>query len=229
MKWHGAIFASLVALVALFLSGCGSSSGETPAVNPALPYINPVTGQPSVCQTISGDTPLNALRNDPILANLRAKNGTANSLAVTLSYLYYDVNKPQQNLVGSGTFDFPEIQYLVPFSMQGYSTSFCVSSTNLGSATAAPGIYQNGQLQLALRGTMTLPLPSQNSTYVPFGTSGQYQAPYTTGYGTTQEPLEVTIGTQTCGAKIYSGRFVGCIQVKVGSGYNAQTLNYQVQ
>lgn len=241
MRWQGAVLASVVALVALFLSGCGGNNNGNTPVNPYAP----IPGQPNpyypggggygYCQPIYGDYPLNPPRNEPITASLRSATfagSSANALSITMSYLYYDFNKQQQSLVGGGNFDFPDIQYLVPFSMSGYSTSYCVASSSLGSATPQPGVYVNGALQLTLRGYMTLPLPQQNNAgYVPFGYPNQYQQPYGYGYGpqTTQEPVEVSIGTQSCGAQISSGRIVGCVTVKVGQGYNAQTLYYQAQ
>jgi len=227
----------LAAMAAVIIAGCGKDPVPPPFIPP-----QPVPGTPGIgggaCGAVIGDYPVNPPRNEPFFAKLPSYfGGQSNSLSVQLSYLYYDFNKPQQNVVGSGSLAFADIQRLVPVPMNGLPTTFCVNSLSLDNGQPTPGTLILGSNQgtsssfisLSLRGFMDLPLPAPQPMYPSFpGSYGGYPQNY--GYQTTggikRESLEVSIG-EGCGAQLVSGKIVGCISIVVGTGPTAQKLQFQ--
>jgi hypothetical protein len=220
VKWgKGAAFA----LVVLLTVGCGSNNNVAapapPAQYPGYTY-NTSSG---ACGNPGGTVPLQQ-NGTPYASTLSTTGGNAsNTLSLYLFYYgsYAAGSGTTQNIVGSGTFTYPDLTLFSPSSSIPNYT-FCISSSQVNGNSPTPGVYQASTqgISLSLRGLVSVPYLSPYS-----GTSGVLpgqQPPYG------QEQVELDIGTSYCGAYLYNGRVVGCSQVTLGISGQSPII-YQMQ
>lgn len=213
-----------LALLTLMLGCGGGGNNANPAPSPSNPAgtaTSPVAG--TNCPVISGGVPLNN-NGAPFYGSLQSNSagawGNANSLTLNLSFTNYTgPGSTVQNLVGSGSFVFPDLSYLL--GTQTSNSNLCVSSNNIGSAGYNPGTFNmgNGSLSLTLNGAVQVPLYNPLNYY-----PGTYQS-YPTTNQTGQDIVKVNIGWN-CPAYISNNRIVGCVSVRVGNSPYGRVMNY---
>ncbi|MFM8314493.1 MAG: hypothetical protein ACKOA8_09430, partial [Deltaproteobacteria bacterium] len=208
-------------MTVLIMVGCGKGNNNpAPAPAPTNPApVNPAVPVPpgiNSCPAIPGGVPLNPT-NTPYFGSLQnVSTGPgcfANSNTLTLSLGFVNYGGPGsmvQNIVGSGSFIFPDLAMV--FGNQSYmNTNICVSSNNTGAAGYNPGTFNMGMgtVSMTLTGVVQVPLYNPYSGY-----PGSYQ-PYPSPQ-TTQDRVTLNIG-MSCPTYINNNRIVGCIDVRVGS------------
>ncbi len=209
-------------LTVLLATGCGKgNNAPVPAPAPLPTTTLPGYGGGVGCASVGGVGSLSS-NNQPFYANLRGQYGSTNGLSLNLYWAQQFVaDRFSQNIVGTGNFNFTDMQRLSPYPMPAQSSNLCLSSASVGTSGSTPGVFYPGQNQvtLTLRGAMQVPLYSPYGSF-PGGTySPQVQ------YG--QELVVMRIG-QACPAYLYEGRLYGCVEVSIGSSGN-YTLQYQAQ
>lgn len=227
-------FTALIVSSLLFFVSCGKKDDRpNPAPAPApvgpAPAPAPAPAAPPVvngtnCPITVGGMPLNQ-QNTPYYGSLQNEysyNGSAaNSLTLMFGLTQYaDFTRPVQNISGSGSFSFPDLQMVSPLP-PGASTNICLTSNQMNNLAAVNGTYNSydQSIFIVLRGTV----PYQ---YYPVN-------PYTNqpGYGnpnpqTGQDVVEVTIGHR-CPARLINGRIMGCIDVRIGTNSYSRPMLYQ--
>jgi len=210
----------MVAVVSM--SACGKKAPvPAPPPPPALP--NPGYGGGFAgggCGSVGGQSPLNQLGYVSSLQAVYSGGSAANALQLFLSYQTYpNAGSQMQNIVGSGTFSYPDLN-LLSRGMQVPQTSFCVSSAGpTGGVT--PGVYmpRSGEVSILLQGLIQVP------SYPGFGGVGYYGGGYPQYV---QQIVQLAIGySQGCSAYLYNDRVVGCADVYIGSG--SQPIRYQLR
>lgn len=218
------IFSFALLTLMLGCGGGGNSSASAPAPSnpaPAAPVAPTVPG--TNCPIISGGVSLNN-NGAPFFGSLQSNSagawGNANSLTLNLSFANYTgPGSTVQNLVGSGSFVFPDLSYLL--GTQTNNTNLCVSSNNIGTSGYNPGTFNmgNGSLSLTLNGVVQVPLYNPLNYY-----PGTYQ-PYPTTTQTGQDTIRLNIG-RSCPAYISNNRIVGCVDVRIGNSPYGRVMNY---
>jgi hypothetical protein len=220
-KWGKlAVFATSLFLMA----GCGSNNNAAlPAPGPQYPTGPGYNMSSGACGNPGGTVPLQQ-SGTPYASTLSTAGGNAsNTLSLYLFYYgqYSAGTGTTQNIVGSGTFTYPDLLLFSPStSIPNYT--FCISSASVNGNQPTPGVYQPSSqgLSLSLRGLVSVPYLSPYS-----GTTGVLpgqQPPYG------QEQVELDIGTSYCPAYLYNGRVVGCGLVTVGVSGQSPIV-YQMQ
>ena len=176
---------------------------------------------------IGGDIPLHKDLS-PFYGQLSQSNGyypqggsSSNTLTLGMYYTRYSNGiNPTQNIVASGSFNFPDLVQLYQYPVPNQNYNICLSSAGLGNIAPTPGVFDSrgSTVSMTLRGIVAVPL------YSPFG---GYPGAGTPSTG--QEVIEVTIGSNYCPAYLNQDRIYGCIDVKVGSGSNSPALHYQAR
>jgi hypothetical protein len=216
---------SVSALLA-FSVGCGSNNSSS-APAPAAPgaSVNPYGTN---CQVGMPGTPVNP-NGSPYYGSLQSASMGPNSmvggdsLALGFNYLNYSAPTPGgmvQNIVGSGSFVFPDLTYILGPNNPNANTNICVSSSTLGGTGINPGTFNlgNGAVSMTMTGVILTPL------YNPYaGYPGSYQ-PYPTTQ-TSQSNLILNIG-MSCPAYLVNNRVLGCVSVQLAGYPYGNTLNY---
>lgn len=207
--------------------GCGGGNNNS---NPAPGPSNPAPAAPAApsvpgtnCAVINGGVPLNN-NGAPFYGSLQSNSagawGNSNSLTLNLSFTNYTgPGTVIQNLVGSGSFIFPDLSSLTGTQNSNYN--LCVSSNNIGSSGYNPGTFNmsNGSISLTLSGSVQVPLYNPYNYY-----PGSYQ-PYPTPTQMGQETIRLNIG-KSCPAYVNSNRIVGCVDVRLGNSPYGRVMNY---
>lgn len=181
--------------------------------NPAPVSVLPANyyGGAGACGT-AGGTPLRA-DGQAFGAYLNSNN----TLSLNLFYATSsNIDISGQNIVGSGTFSFPDLMAILP-QAQGTipNYSFCVSSQSSGAASVN-GIYDYSTRVIS----MTLNAAIQQTaytqpTYPTAYPNGGYQSPYYSPYAMptpTLTSLQIYLSTiQGCVTQLISGRIAGCV------------------
>ena len=213
--------------ILMTMVGCGGGNNNS---NPAPGPSNPAPAAPAApsvpgtnCAVINGGVPLNN-NGAPFYGSLQSNSagawGNSNSLTLNLSFTNYTgPGTVIQNLVGSGSFIFPDLSYLTGTQNSNYN--LCVSSNNIGSSGYNPGTFNmsNGSISLTLSGSVQVPLYNPYNYY-----PGSYQ-PYPTPTQMGQETIRLNIG-KSFPAYVNSNRIVGCVDVRLGNSPYGRVMNY---
>jgi hypothetical protein len=220
-------------LVGLLITlGCGKKDDGSTNPTPA-----PGAGGPSTqignCPNVGGGTPIS---NVPFTGRLYSQQGanyqnynqissiTLNPYIINNGYYSYSGN----NVVASGSITLANLAYLYPNSKSA-GPSACITSPGGAQATSNTGTFSNGQVSsLVLTGTMQIPY------YSPFSVWGSPTGAPGTNPTLGQQLIQVIVGSSCVATFVPSygnnpGRIRGCVSVRMGTQYNAQTLNYQAQ
>lgn len=210
---------TLALLFVLSLSvGCGGGNNNSAPSTPVTQFT-PGTN----CATAIGGTPLNS-NGTPFFGSLQSTSsgawGSNNSLTLGLSFVNYTgPGTIVQSVVGSGSFVFPDLAYIVG-SATNTNSNICVTSNNIGTSGYNPGTYSmgNGSLSMTLNGPIQVPL------YNPFN---NYPGSYQTypQQQTSQDTVTLNIGL-SCAAYVTNNRIYGCVDVRVGNSPYARVIKY---
>jgi|GEM_PF-1374075 len=232
---------ALMVVIVIGLIRCGSNNQVAqPAPPPQQPNPynyngNGAGGCPRRAQGIP-------LRQGPYFADLIA-GGAVNTLMVDLFSMNGSIDAYTYNIVGSGSFNFPDMMAISQYPVTS-NYSFCVDST-AGNGVPTPGVLVPGELSisLVLRSTVQAPYSqpySQPYTQpytqpYPYPYNGGGYSPYPsyppTGY-MGQQMIELIIGgSYNCPAYLEEGRIVGCVDVNIGPSFDGSitSIRYMAQ
>lgn len=218
------VYTCLCLVTACGGGGNANTPTPTPAPAPSNPAPPPVipTVPGTNCGVVSGGVPLNS-NGSPFFGSLQSNSsgGWANANSLTLGLSFTNYTGPGtviQNLVGSGSFIFQDLSYLL--GTQTNNTNICVSSNNLGATGYNPGTFNmgNGTIRLSLTGSVQVPLYNAFNTY-----PGSYQPYPAPQMG--QEVIRLNIG-MSCPAYINNNRIFGCVDVRIGNSPYGRVMNY---
>lgn len=218
-------FALLAAVVLFFGTACGKKDFPVPQPLPSAPGggIGIGGGFYGGGCGVAGSLPLNQT-GTPYY-------GALGNNAIQLSLYFvsnFSFDLPQQNIVGSGMFSFPDLNQILGTGNYSPTTQTCVSSTNMTSGTPTPGTisYQQQQfnpymppqqqqggatISLMLQGIVQVPARSPFGGFYPGGYAPQY----------TQELVTMMVGYD-CPATLSNGRIKGCVNVRLGQQQQQQ-------
>lgn len=226
-------FGWILGAAALFvmLAGCGKGTPPPPIALPApLPQTNNYGGGVGAvsCSGAIGQQ----FSQTPFYGNLSGQNSysSGNSIQLTLGYQGYPSGASSyQSVLGSALLNLPDLaQASQGYPQQGNQQipyQFCVTSAPTSGGQPFPGVYApaDRSISLTMYGYVQSPIYQYNP-YDPYG-SQQYG-----GTQFSQTPVTVSVGNSPyggCGAYLYEGRVVGCIEVKLGN--NGQPRRYNAQ
>ncbi len=226
-SWLWLLNLATASFLTLIVACGGGNNNNNP--NPAPAASNPAPISPvgpmipgSNCPILGGGVPLNS-NGSPFFGSMKSNSsgawGNTNTLTLNLSFANYSgPGTLIQNLIGSGSFVFPDLSYLL--GTQTNNINLCVSSNNVGAAGYNPGTFNmgNGTLSLTLNGTVPVPLYNPFNYY-----PGSYPPSPSNQMG--QEVIRLNIG-MSCAAYVNNNRIFGCVDVRVGNSPYGRVMQY---